>query len=96
MQPAVDRLVARDWDTALAVLHGGVNRIVLSYALTGARTYLGAFEQAPACLNVLDLGTDGWIVRIVNYVPYDPLHPARETTMEHLWEQLRGYLDERA
>jgi broad specificity phosphatase PhoE len=96
VQPAVDRLVTREWDTALAVLHGGVNRVVLSYALTGTRTYLGAFEQAPACLNVLDLGTDGWIVRIVNYVPYDPLHPARETTMEHLWEQLRPYLDERA
>ena len=93
VQPAVDRLLAREWDTALAVLHGGVNRIVLSYALTGSRIYLGAFEQAPACLNVLDVGTDGWIVRIVNYVPYDPLHPARETTMEHLWEQLRGYLD---
>ena len=93
VQPAVDRLVAREWDTALAVLHGGVNRIVLSYALTGGRVYLGAFEQAPACLNVLDLGPDGWIVRIVNYVPYDPLHPARETTMEQLWEQLRGYVD---
>ncbi len=96
VHPAIDRLLAREWDTALAVLHGGVNRIVLSYALTGSRVYLGAFEQAPACLNVLDVGSDGWIVRIVNYVPYDPLHPARETTMEHLWEQLRPYLDERA
>ena len=92
VHPAFDRLLARDWDTALAVLHGGVNRIVLSYALTGARTYFGSFEQAPGCINVLDFGHDGWIVRIVNYVPYDPLHPARETTMEHLWEQLRGYL----
>jgi len=93
---ALGRLLARRWETALAVLHGGVNRIVLSHALTGDRTYFGAFEQAPACLNVLDLGDDGWIVRIVNYVPYDPLHPARETTMEHLWEQLRPYLDQRA
>ena len=93
VHPAIERLLARKWDTALAVLHGGVNRIVLSYALTGSRVYLGGFEQAPACLNVLDVGTDGWIVRIVNYVPYDPLHPARETTMEHLWEQLRGYVE---
>jgi broad specificity phosphatase PhoE len=93
VHPAIGRLLAREWDTALAVLHGGVNRIVLSYALTGSRTYLGGFEQAPACLNVLDVDGDGWIVRIVNYVPYDPLHPARETTMEHLWEQLRGYFD---
>jgi probable phosphoglycerate mutase len=95
VHPALDRLVAREWETALAVLHGGVNRIVLSYALSGDRTYFGTFEQAPACINVLDLGEDGWIVRTINYVPYDPLHPARETTMEHLWEQLRPFLDER-
>jgi hypothetical protein len=44
---------------------------------------------------VLDLGEDGWIVRTVNYVPYDPLHPARETTMEQLWLQLKPFLDER-
>ena len=93
VHPAFERLVARRWDTALAVLHGGVNRILVSYALTGDRTYFGTFEQAPACINVLDLGPDGWIVRTVNYVPYDPLHPARTTTMEHLWEQLRPFVD---
>ena len=96
VHPALDRLVAREWETALAVLHGGVNRIVISYALSGDRSYFGTFEQAPACINVLDLGQDGWIVRTVNYVPYDPLHPTRDTTMEHLWEQLRPHLDQRA
>jgi probable phosphoglycerate mutase len=95
VHPALERLVAREWETALAVLHGGVNRIIISFALSGDRTYFGAFEQAPACLNVLDLGDDGWIVRTVNYIPYDPLHPARETTMEGYWEQLRGYLEQR-
>jgi probable phosphoglycerate mutase len=93
IHPALDRLVAREWDTALAVFHGGVNRIIISHALSGDRTYFGTFEQAPACINVLDLGDDGWIVRTVNYVPYDPLHPARTTTMEHLWEELRGYFE---
>jgi hypothetical protein len=34
-------------------------------------------------------------VRTVNYIPYDPLHPARTTTMEHLWAQLAPWLDER-
>lgn len=95
VHPALERLLAREWHTALAVLHGGVNRIVISYALSGDRTYFGTFEQAPACVNVLDIGDDGWIVRTVNYVPYDPLHPERTTTMEHLWEQLKPYLDER-
>ena len=94
--PAFDRLLAEDWETALAVFHGGVNRILLSHALAGGRAYFGTFEQAPACINVLDLGTDGhWIVRTVNYIPYDPLHPARTTTMEHLWAELKAWLDER-
>ncbi len=94
--PAFDRLVEREWETALAIFHGGVNRILLSHALAGGRTYFGTFEQAPACINVLDLGDDGaWIVRTVNYIPYDPLHPARTTTMEHLWSELSAWLDER-
>jgi broad specificity phosphatase PhoE len=91
--PAFERLLAREWETALAVLHGGVNRLLLSYALTGGSPYLWNFEQAPACINVLDLAHDHWIVRTVNYIPYDPLHPARETTMEALWRQYRGGAD---
>jgi broad specificity phosphatase PhoE len=87
--PALERLVtADDWHTALAVLHGGVNRAILSYALTGERMFLGHFEQAPACVNVLDLGEQGeWIVRAVNVAAYDLLHLAhRQTTMERYWE----------
>src|SRR5439155_4605954 len=94
--PAFRRLVEREWETALAIFHGGVNRILLSRALAGGRAYFGTFEQAPACINVLDLGADGtWIVRTVNYIPYDPLHPARTTTMEHLWAELQGWLSDR-
>jgi broad specificity phosphatase PhoE len=90
--PALERLVAdHDWHTALAVLHGGVNRAILSYALTAERMFLGHFEQAPACVNVLDLGEDGeWIVRAVNVAAYDLLHLShRQTTMERYWEQYR-------
>jgi broad specificity phosphatase PhoE len=91
--PAVERLVADDrWNTALAVLHGGVNRAILSYALTAERMFLGHFEQAPACVNVLDLGDGGeWIVRAVNVAPYDLLHLShRSTTMERYWAQYRA------
>jgi probable phosphoglycerate mutase len=89
--PALERLFGDSgWDTALAVLHGGVNRAILSYALTGGRTFLGNFEQAPACINVLDVG-DGWIVRAVNVSPYDLVHArGRATTMEELWSQYRN------
>ena len=91
--PAVERLAADDgWDTTLAVLHGAVNRAILTFALTGERRFLGGFEQAPACINVLDLdlGGDGWIVRAVNTVAYDLAHSSgRLTTMEELFEQYR-------
>ena len=95
--PEVDALLAdADWDTALLVLHGAVNRAILSHALTGDRAFLGGFEQAPGCINVLDVGADGrWIVRAVNHLAYDPAHVAapRLTTMEHLWQE---YVDSRA
>jgi broad specificity phosphatase PhoE len=94
--PEVDALLADDsWDVALLVLHGAVNRAILGRALTGERTFLGAFEQAPACINVLDVDGDAnFIVRAVGYTPYDPvsLHAPRTTTMEGLWQE---YLDSR-
>jgi probable phosphoglycerate mutase len=90
--PALEQLLADSgWDVALAVLHGGVNRAILSYALTARREFLGGFEQAPACINVLDVDSSGWIVRAVNVAPYDPVHlRGRLTTMEELWAQFRS------
>jgi len=87
--PALERLLADEWDTVLAVLHGGVNRAILSFALTDERMFLGLFEQAPGCINVLDIGDD-WIVRAVNVAPYDLVHGAhRQTTMERYWAEYR-------
>ncbi|MDX6410627.1 MAG: hypothetical protein QOE91_143 [Gaiellaceae bacterium] len=89
--PAISELLADEsWDTLLAVLHGGVNRAILSHALTGERMFLGNFEQAPGCINVLDVGDD-WIVRAVNVAPYDLVHMhGRTTTMEELWQQFQS------
>ena len=88
--PAVDRLIADpDWDVLLAVLHGGVNRAIISHALTGRRALLGNLEQSPACINILDVGDD-WVVRAVNHTPYDPAHLRnRLRTMEELWAEFR-------
>jgi broad specificity phosphatase PhoE len=89
--PEVERLLAdADWDIVLAVLHGAVNRAILSYALTGGRMYLGNIEQSPGCINVLDVGDD-WIVRAVNTTPTDLAHRgSRLRTMEELWAEFRG------
>jgi broad specificity phosphatase PhoE len=87
---ALQRLLADpDWDVLLAVLHGGVNRAILSYALTGGRALLGNFEQAPGCINVLDVGDD-WVVRAVNVAATDLMHlRGRLRTMEELWGEFR-------
>jgi broad specificity phosphatase PhoE len=91
--PALERLLADEsWDALLAVLHGGVNRAILSFALTGERTFLGNFEQAPACVNILDAGAGHWVVRAVNVTPYDLAHlSGRETTMEQLYGEYLPY-----
>jgi broad specificity phosphatase PhoE len=87
---ALERLLSdRAWDVLLAVLHGGVNRAILSYALTGGRAFLGNFEQSPGCINVLDVGED-WVVRAVNIAPSDLAHRGgRLRTMEELWAEFR-------
>jgi probable phosphoglycerate mutase len=94
--PEVDTLLADgSWDVALLVLHGAVNRGILSRAVTGQRIFLGGFEQAPGCINVLDVDAEGaFVVRAVNHTPYDPAHVSapRLTTMEQLWQD---YLDSR-
>ncbi|QGZ62872.1 histidine phosphatase family protein [Paraburkholderia acidisoli] len=79
------------WDTALLVLHGGVNRAILSHAITaGGRAFFGHLAQATGCINALDVGTAShdWVVRTLNYAPPAPLHrDVRNTTMEMLYAQ---------
>lgn len=93
VHPALARLRADpDWDTVLLVLHGGVNRAILSYALTGQRLFLGNLAQTAGCINALDVGRDehDWVVRFVNYAPPAPLQThSRATTMEQLLEQYK-------
>ncbi|WP_038491543.1 histidine phosphatase family protein [Janthinobacterium agaricidamnosum] len=91
--PALDKLRADpSWDTVLLVLHGGVNRAILSYALTGQRLFLGNMAQTAGCINALDVGTEehDWVVRFTNFAPPGPLQlHTRSTTMEQLLEQYK-------
>jgi probable phosphoglycerate mutase len=93
VHPAIDKLRADpDWDTLLLVLHGGVNRAILSYALTGQRLFLGNLAQTAGCINALDVGDahHDWVVRFMNYSPPSALQAeSRGTTMEALFHQYR-------
>jgi broad specificity phosphatase PhoE len=77
--PEIDALRAdAHWEIALLVLHGGVNRAVLSYLLTGTRHLLGGLAQSPACINVIDVGErkSDVVLRALNLSPTDYLQPA--------------------
>ncbi len=95
IHPCITRL--RDdpsWDNVLLVLHGGVNRAILSWALTGQRLFLGNLAQTAGCVNVLDVGgaANDWVVRVVNYSPLSELQSeTRVTTMETLFDQYKKF-----
>ncbi|TAG02990.1 MAG: histidine phosphatase family protein [Betaproteobacteria bacterium] len=93
--PPVDALRADPtWDCVLLVLHGGVNRALLSYLLTGDAKLYGGFAQDPACINAIDVGAEKHdaILRVVNYAPLDRLQTqTRKTTMEELLEKFVAY-----
>ncbi len=93
--PQLDAIRAdAHWDCVLLVLHGGTNRALLSYLLTGEAKLHGGFAQDPGCINAIDVGEDKHdaILRVVNYAPLDRLQTAtRKTTMEELLEKFVAY-----
>ena len=84
------------WNELLMVLHGGTNRAILSYCLTGGqRQFLGALHQTPACINLIDVGNlakADFVVRAVNIAPPDLLQAgSRKTTLEELLEKFLAF-----
>jgi len=85
-------LVARDgWQDALVVAHDAVNRVLLSHVAGAGLPGLKAFEQDPACINMIELDVDAGQVRraflrAVNHAPYDPARIGnRRTVMERIF-----------
>ena len=84
------------WNDLLMVLHGGTNRAILSYCLTGGqRHFLGALHQTPACINLIDVGNVAkadFVVRAVNIAPPDLMQAGRRnTTLEELLEKFLAF-----
>lgn len=84
-------LVEPAWRCMLMVAHGGVNRTILAHALSHGPQAFGAIEQDAGCINVIDLDSRGrFLVRLVNYTPYNPAKIGLElTTMERLYRELQ-------
>ena len=83
--------------TALLVLHGLVNNVILSHALGVGGTYFWPHEHSPGCINVLDVGPNDWVIRAINSAGCRQLRrqraPSRLNTLEKL---LAGSLRSRA
>ena len=84
------------WNDLLMVLHGGTNRAILSYCLTGGqRHFLGALHQTPACINLIDVGDvarHDFVVRACNIAPPDLMQSGhRKTTLEELLENFLAF-----
>ena len=85
---ALEALVAEPgWSRMLLVCHGGVNRVILAWALGTDLRVAARLEQDSCCVNVIDLdhdGADGRLlrrfVRAVNLTAGDPAKHERWLT----------------
>ena len=102
---AVKRLLAEPgWHTMLIAAHEGINRLILGWAALGARgsglAAVHAFEQDPACINVIDFdmvphedGTPGTeieraLIKSVNVTPYNYVkHGMNMTSLEAIFSR---------
>jgi broad specificity phosphatase PhoE len=82
-------LVAREgWRNLLVVAHDAVNRVLLAQLAGAGLAGLQAFEQDPACINLVEVDVEGGrirraFLRAVNLAPYDPARiDDRLTVME--------------
>lgn len=100
---AIRRLLAEPgWHTALIAAHEGINRLILGWAALGAKgsglVAVKAFEQDPACINVIDFdmvpNADGSvgteiqraIIKAVNVTPYNYFkHGMNMTSLEAIF-----------
>lgn len=100
---AIGRFLAEPgWHTMLIAAHEGINRLILGWAALGARgsglSAVQAFEQDPACINVVDFdmvpredGTPGTeieraLIKAVNVTPYNYFkHGMNMTSLEAIF-----------
>jgi broad specificity phosphatase PhoE len=94
---AVEQLVADpDWSRMLLVCHGGVNRVILAWALGVDLRAASRMEQDSCCLNVIDLDRDAatgrllrTVVRAFNLTAGDPAkHERWLTSLEQQAQEL--------
>jgi broad specificity phosphatase PhoE len=98
---ALERLIAQsEWERLLLVAHGGVNRVILAWAMGAPLASMPRMEQDSGCLNVIDLDHDGdsgklvrTCVRALNVTAGDPAkHEHWLTSLERQGQELDAFL----
>jgi len=86
---------ADGWTNLLVVAHDAVNRIILSHVAGAALHGLKAFEQEPACINIIDVDVDAGrveraFIRAANLTAYNlAAHANHHTVMERISAQFK-------
>ncbi len=94
-----DWLARPDWNELLLVAHDAVNRVILSRISGSGLAGLKAFEQDPACINIIEADHPAspaprHLIRSVNLAAYDPLRAdQRLTVMEQVWRSFNPAAD---
>jgi probable phosphoglycerate mutase len=97
---AVDELLGdRHWTELLLVCHGGVNRVILTWALGVTLRAAPRMEQDSGCVNVIDVDQDTGgqvirtLVRALNVTAADPAkHERRLTSLEQQARDFERFL----
>ena len=91
-----DLLSRDDWRTALVVAHDGVNRVLLTHVLGADIAAIKAFEQDPACVNIIEVDHSAGrieraFLRAVNIAPYNlTRHDEPLMVMEKIYRDYRA------
>lgn len=78
------------WANLLVVAHDAVNRIILSHVVAASLQGLRAFEQDPACINIIDVDVaagniERAFIRAANLTAYNlAAHANHHTVMERI------------
>ncbi|WP_018989682.1 histidine phosphatase family protein [Aromatoleum toluclasticum] len=87
---------ADGWANLLIVAHDAVNRVILSHVVGASLHGLKAFEQEPACINIIDVDIAGGqveraFIRAANLTPYNLAAQANHhTVMERISAQFKA------
>lgn len=69
--PPLKELLKECEERICLVAHGGVNRVILSEFMGFSPSLFLRLDQENACVNIIDAGDNGAVIRLLNFSPSD-------------------------